>query len=223
MMNIEIFHGISGIKKATGTIVIIDVFRASSTILACLYTGVKQIIPIETVEEARFLKHKHPTWILIGERNGKKIIGFDYGNSPAKINSLQLIDKTVILSTSSGTKGIVNVKNAKECLIASFPNISTILTYLKMKRPRYISLIPMGLNAHKPAIEDTKCAEFICKSLENQSVNYDDFIQPIFQSQGIQRLRRLGQRKDIMYCLQRDIFPILPIYEQDKNIIRIKK
>ena len=135
-MNIKIFSGVNGAKQAKGTAIIIDVFRASSTVLACLSQGAKQIVPVETVKGARELKSKHPTWILVGERNGEKLPGFDYGNSPAAMMSLDLQDQSIILTTSSGTKGIHHAKNAKECIIASFGNISIISTLYQRKESK---------------------------------------------------------------------------------------
>lgn len=151
-MNIKIPQGLKGAQNAQGTAVIIDVFRASSTILACLHKNVKKIIPVETVEEAWSLKHEHRSWILVGERNAKKIFGFDYGNSPATIITLDLLDETIILTTSSGTKGLIHACDAEERIIASFSNISNVISYLKEKQPTVVSLIPMGLNAESPAI-----------------------------------------------------------------------
>ena len=217
MMQLKILQGINGAKKAKETAVIIDVFRASSTIIACLHNESKKIIPVESVEKAFLLKEKYPSWILVGERNGKKIDGFDYGNSPSTMASLYLKDKTIILSTSSGTKGIINAENTDECLIASFTNISKVISYLREKNKEKISIIPMGLNATTPAIEDDLCAEYILKSLQNKHIEYPKMIKQIKQSKGYQRLQRLKQHQDMPYCLQINRFPLVPVYIKEKQ------
>lgn len=219
-MQLKILHGLNGVKKAKGSAIIIDVFRASSTILVCLHKGSREIIPVESVEKALFLKEKHPSWVLVGERNGKKIEGFDYGNSPSTIASLDFKNKTIILSTSSGTKGIVHTENTEECLIASFTNISKVISYLTEKNPKDVSIIPMGLNATTPAVEDDLCAEYIVQSLQNKQIEYAKMIKEIKQSQGFQRLQRLKQYQDISYCLQLNRFPLLPVYTKEKQAIQ---
>lgn len=220
-MNLKILSGVNGAKQAKGIVIIIDVFRASSTILACLSQGAKQIIPIETVKEARELKSKHPSWILVGERNGEKLPGFDYGNSPATMMKLDLQNQIVILTTSSGTKGIHQAKNAKECIIGSFGNVSVISTYIKENNPRDVSIIPMGLNANMPAIEDDCCAQYIYNEILKISFDKKSLLNPIMGSDGIKRLHRLNQSQDVSYCLTLDSFPLIPKYQINKqNIIK---
>lgn len=220
-MEVNILQGVNGAKKSKGTAIIIDVFRASSTILVCLHNGSKEIIPVNSVEKAFLLKEKHPSYILVGERNGKKIDGFDYGNSPSTMASLDLKNKTIILSTSSGTKGIIQAENTDECLIASFTNISKVISYLKEKNPKDVAIIPMGLNATTPAREDDLCAEYIIKSLQNKQIEYTIMMNQIKKSSGFKRLQRLNQHQDIPYCLQLNRFPLLPVYIKEKQTIEI--
>ena len=219
MMDIQIFQGLKGAKQAKGITVIIDVFRASTTILSILHQGAKYITPVESIQKALFFKKQNPSCLLVGERNGKKLPEFDYGNSPATMISLDLYKKSIVLSTSSGTKGICNTDHSSETLIAGFANISKLISYIRNKNTDYLSLIPMGLNATTPAIEDDLCAQLIKKRLQDQSVNYQDYITPIMKSAGIKRLLNLGQQKDISYCLTQDILPIIAIYDKNKGRI----
>lgn len=218
-MRVTILHGLSGAKKAEGTVIIIDVFRASSTIISCLHKKVRNIFPVDTINEARLLKSMHPSWVLIGERNGKKINGFDFGNSPAAVMRSDISNKTVILTTSSGTKGIVHADNAEEVIIVSFSNISKIISYLEKKNPSLVSLVPMGLHARTPAIEDDICAEIISRRLLGKRTEITDPFSVIKNSPGIKRLQRLGQDRDIHYCLEQDIFPIIPVYNKNNHVI----
>ena len=105
---------------------IIDVFRASTTILAVLQQGAKKIISVKSIEQALLFKKQDSSCILVGERNGKKISQFDYGNSPATMIPLNLDKKSIVLFTSSGTKGIFDATYSSETLIDGFANISKI-------------------------------------------------------------------------------------------------
>ena len=159
----------------------------------------------------------------MGERNGKKIFGFDYGNLPATIITLDLLDETIILTTSSGTKGLIHARDAEERIIASFSNISNVISYLKEKQPTVVSLIPMGLNAESPAIEDTVCAEIIRKRLSHEKIDTTGYFSIIEDCLGMKRLKKLGQQADIYYCLQPDLFPIIPYYDKKRKAIDKKE
>ena len=86
---------------------------------------VKQIRPVGTIEEAFFLKSRIQNSILIGERNGQKCDGFDYGNSPSTILKEDVAGKTIIHTTSAGTQGIVNAAYASEIITGSLVNTKT--------------------------------------------------------------------------------------------------
>ena len=96
--------------------------------------------------------------------------GFDYGNSPADIQSVDFSGKTVIQTTSAGTQGFANARDANEVISGSFVNAEAIATYIKKKAPEEVSLVCMGTWAVKPNDEDTLCAEFIAGRLK-QSKN----------------------------------------------------
>ncbi len=91
-MQIDILQLTEGAKKAKGTTVVIDVFRAFSTACYLMAAGASRIIPVEQVEEALALKEQIPDALLLGERNEKKVAGFDFGNSPTHIAALDLRD-----------------------------------------------------------------------------------------------------------------------------------
>ena len=99
-MKINVLHMIDGAKKATGTTVIIDVFRAFTVEAYCFSMGAIKIIPVGDAKIAYELKEKNPEYILVGERHGKILPGFDCGNSPSEIVKLDLKGKTIILGVS---------------------------------------------------------------------------------------------------------------------------
>lgn len=163
---------VSGAKQARGLAVIIDVFRAFTTAAYVLNNGAKKIIPVGTLEEAFGLKRKNPNFILIGERQGVKIEGFDFGNSPTEIKEVDFTDKTVIQTTSSGTNGIINASKAKQIILGNFVCIQSIVDYIKKQRPKIITLVAMGSSGIKKSDEDELCARAIRDLLEGRIADY---------------------------------------------------
>ena len=160
-MEVEILDFIEGARKARGTVVIIDVFRAFSTACYAFAKGAASVIAVGEIEEARKLKSNNPGWVLIGERGGKKLEGFDYNNSPTEIMALDLQGKTVVLTTHAGTQGLVNAASSKELLAGSFVNAKTTAHYILSKTPSKVSLVRMGVAATEQADEDNLCSEYL--------------------------------------------------------------
>ncbi len=172
-MEIEILQLTEGAKRAKGTTVVIDVFRAFSTACYLFAAGAEKIIPVEEVEEALKLKEIFPEAVLLGERNERKVPGFDFGNSPTIIQHGNFSGKTIIMTTSSGTKGLMNATGATEILSGSFVNAEAIIRYLKRTNPANVSLVCMGYEGHTPTQEDTFLAEYIRAEILDQSTDFE--------------------------------------------------
>lgn len=172
-MNIEIIRSLENAEKATGLAVVIDVFRAFSVEAYLFANGAKKIIPVISLEEAYELKQKNPAYILLGERKGIKPDGFDFGNSPTEILNVDFSGKTIIHTTSNGTKGLLNAINAQEVLIGSFVLASSIIQYIRQNNFENISFISTAPN---PAIdnEDILCAYYIRDTLQETFTDEDD-------------------------------------------------
>src|SRR5690554_345264 len=99
---------VAGARDAQNIVVVIDVFRAFSVVCYCFMQGAKAILPAGAVKEALALKERYPGALLIGEREGKKLPGFDLGNSPVEVLESNLEGKILIHTTHAGTQGIVN-------------------------------------------------------------------------------------------------------------------
>ena len=108
-MNIKI---VNNAKLATGLAVVIDVFRAFTVEPYLINNGAKKLIPVGDVQISYDYKKKDNNFILVGERNGIMLPGFDYGNSPSQIENINFSGKTIIHTTSCGTQGIINSVNA---------------------------------------------------------------------------------------------------------------
>lgn len=152
---------IAGAKEAEGIAVIIDVFRAFSTACYCLHGNAKRIIPVGDIQETVFLKERLAHSVLIGERGGKKIDGFDFGNSPTELQYVDLRSKDVIQTTHAGTQGIVNAKKAGEVLTGAFVNAKATAHYIKSKDPAVVTLVRMGWQAETQSDEDNLCADYL--------------------------------------------------------------
>jgi len=218
-MEIKINRCIEGAKAAEGITVVIDVFRASNTIVTLLSGGAACILPIGGLEEAFRLKKENPNQLLFGERGGLPPDGFDFGNSPVQTTNLDVKGKEVILTTSAGSQGIVNAKNADEILIGCFINAQSIVTYLKAKNPKTVTLLAIGNNAIESATEDEECAKYIKSQLEGIPVNLDFVREVILKSKGADRLRRLNQEDDLEFCMQLDTYNVLPRFDQKSEKI----
>ena len=167
---------IVGAKKAQGLTVVIDVFRAFTTAAYVLSNGAKKIIPIGDLDKAFQLKGGNPEFILMGERKGIMVEGFDYGNSPYLIKDIDFSNKTVIMSTESGIQGIVNTKNATEIIAGNFVCVNAIINYIKKLNPEVVTLVAMGEPGKKRDDEDEMCAQYIEDSLNGKSTNFENIL-----------------------------------------------
>ena len=118
-----------------GTAVIIDILRASTTMITALQNGATRVIPCGTTEEAFRLRDQSPqdSILLGGERGGVKIQGFDFGNSPAEYNAAAVAGRTVVFTTTNGTKAILKASSATTILIGAFLNRATIADRLRQE------------------------------------------------------------------------------------------
>jgi len=178
-MNIKILHMIEGAKEATGIAVIIDVFRAFTVEAYLMNNGANRIIPVADVRIAYDYKEKNPDSILIGERHGKILPGFDYGNSPSQIENTYFDNKVLVHTTSAGTQGIANAKNANEILTGSLVNAKAIAEYIKKNNYQDVSLVCMGLEAVSQTEEDNLCAYYIKSLLEDKNIDITNEIQKL--------------------------------------------
>ena len=209
-MNIEILHMIEGAKKAKGTTVIIDVFRAFSVEAYFFASGAIEIIPVGDVNLAYELKEKNPDFVLAGERKGKILPGFDVGNSPSDVIKLDCLGKTVVHTTSAGTQGIANAVNADEILGASLVNARATAEYIKNKNPENVSIVCMGLEALSQTEEDNLCALYIKSILEGTDIDLQTEIENLKYTSGAKFFDKAQNdvfpEEDFHLCTQVDKF-----------------
>ena len=209
-MQINILQLTEGARKAKGSTVVIDVFRAFSTACYLIAAGAEKIIPVEQVEEALRLKALIPDAILLGERSEKKVEGFDFGNSPTHIFQKDFTGKTIIMTTSSGTKGLMNAKGANEILTGSFVNAGAIISYLQRRNPDTVSLVCMGYEGHRPTQEDTFLAEYVRDRIMGIPTDFGKMKEILKTGDGARLLDPANSRwspaQDFELCLDLDRF-----------------
>ncbi len=210
-MKIEILEMIDGAKNAEGLTVIIDVFRAFSLEAHLFHAGADRIYAVGKEETARIMKMHHEDYILIGERGGKILPGFDYGNSPSQTEHLDLRGRRVIHTTSAGTQGLVNAVGASEILTGSLNNAKAIAEYIKRKNPEKVSLVAMGLAGKENTPEDLLCARYIKALLEGQNLDMQKEIEivkndPLTSKFFEPDMQEIFPEKDFYMCMDYDKF-----------------
>jgi 2-phosphosulfolactate phosphatase len=170
---------VEGSKRAVGLTVVIDVFRAFTTAAYVMGNGAERIHPVGSLDEAFRLRELHPDWVLMGERGGRKVVGFDYGNSPYEVRGVDFTGRSVVQTTSAGTQGIVNAVGADEILLGSFVMADAIVEYIKRKNPETVSLVAMGWGGRVKSPEDESLAEYIEKRLSGLEPDFASMKQRI--------------------------------------------
>lgn len=173
-MEIKRLSLISGAREAKGLTVVIDVLRAFTTAAYVIANGAKLIVPVGSLEGAFELKRLHPDWVLMGERGGRRVEGFDYGNSPYEVSHVDFTARTVIQTTGAGTQGVVNAAGAETTLLGSFVTAGAIVRYIEMARPKVVSLVAMGSRGIEPSEEDESCADYIEGCLKGRPPDIDE-------------------------------------------------
>lgn len=226
-VNIKILQLLSGAKEATGITVIIDVFRAFSVESYLFSKGAEKIIPVADLDLAYKLKKDFPDAILVGERDGKKCEGFDFGNSPSELKDANLKGRTVIHTTSAGTQGLFGAKNADIILGAGLVNARATAEYIKRSGYNDVCLVCMGLAAIEPTEEDTLCAEYIERILEEKPMNLEEKIENLKYTSGAkffdEAQNDVFPEEDFYLCTMVDRFDFAIELTKENGLFYMKK
>ncbi len=227
-------------------VIVIDVLRASSTILTALVNQAKEIIPAESVSVAARISKGLGNSVLCGERNGKVIEGFKLGNSPFEYTTEAVKGKTLIFSTTNGTISVTKSKFAKNCVVAGFLNLSAVVNYAASLNDDVTILCSGKLNDF--CIEDSIAAGMIIKGLMDikgktnvelydsgymsyklakhlayRSTKPDSgkLLSMLADSEHGKYLASIGFGGDLKYCAELDKFDKLPFYRN--GVIKLKE
>ncbi len=208
-------------------VVIIDVFRATSTIATALSNGAARVIPVSDVEECKAIGAKLQDAITAGERDGKVIEGLQYGNSPAEYSRDFIKGKTLVITTTNGTR-LLHMALQNGCaqvVTGSFVNLSSVCQHLIYLNKNVV----LGCSAWKDRfnLEDTLFAGAVVSRIKDHFTIHDDaslmaedmynlhrndLFQFVRKTTHWHRLSAYGLEKDLEYCVTKDVANVLPVY-----------
>lgn len=208
-------------------VIVIDVLRATSTMVTALANGCQALIPVLTPEEALEKRLEIPGALLGGERRSMLIEGFDLGNSPFDYAPEKVGGKRVIMTTTNGTRAIRAAAVAKAVWMASFLNLESIVEAIYRLRQRVLLdgiVIFCAGTEDRFDLPDTLCAGMLIDALGSDlelndlgeaarmlfQLSEHSLLETIEQSDHGHRLLELGFKKDVIYCSTANILPIVP-------------
>ena len=167
-MEIRLLSLLEGARRAAGTVVIIDVYRAFTTAAVALQHGAASILLVDTPEAAFKLRREDRGDLCMGEVSGIKVPGFDFGNSPFELSQAGVHGQTLIQSTSAGTRGVVAAGRAEALFAAALVNAEATVHAVLARRPPLVSLVAMGTNGTVRSDEDEQCALYLRNRLRGR-------------------------------------------------------
>ena len=210
--------------------VVFDILRATSTFVTALHHGAEAIIPVSEISEAVALRRRHPDFLLAGERDGLKIgaaqsggVDFDLGNSPREFTPATVRGKTIVSTTTNGTRALRACSGARAVLAGSFLNLAATADYLQRLVPAEILLICAG-TGQGLALEDVLAAGALAEQLPGSHTDAVLIASKLYAGAktnladalaGSQNGSRLGSipalRDDVAICAQTDTLPLVAL------------
>jgi 2-phosphosulfolactate phosphatase len=204
------------------TVVVVDILRATSCMTTALAHGIESITPFAHLEDCLAMKEKD--YFTAGERDGKKVDGFDLGNSPFEYMDEKLKGKKIAFTTTNGTQAIAKSAGADEILIGSFLNLTAVISHL-LNCKNNVLLVCSGWKG-KVNLEDTLFAGAVVDLLKDNiepdcdaplaaqhlySLAKQDMDGFLKNSSHVKRLAKLNIHKDIEFCLTPDQYNVVPV------------
>jgi 2-phosphosulfolactate phosphatase len=212
-------------------VVIIDIFRATSSICYGIENGAEAIIPVAEVEECLAYQAINGNYLLAAERDGAVVEGFDFGNSPFSYTREKVEGKTIVLTTTNGTQALHLSRQAKKVVIGSFLNLTALCNWLKTQNENILLVCAGWKNNFN--LEDTLFAGAVAHQLKDYDykpddaaiaandlyqLGKDDLDDYLSKTSHGERLKKLGIEADIAFCLQVDITTAIPVLEGEKLV-----
>jgi 2-phosphosulfolactate phosphatase len=212
-------------------VVIIDVFRASTSICYGIENGAEAIIPVSQVEECSAYLEKGFNYLLAAERNGEVVAGFDFGNSPFSYTKEKVAGKTIVLTTTNGTHALHLSRNAKKIVLGAFINLTSICNWLKQQNENILLVCSGWKNNFN--LEDTLFAGAVVEQLKDfgfrvddpaiaandlYNIAKDDLDAYLKKTSHSERLKKLGIEADIAFCLNVDLTTAIPVLDGDRLV-----
>ena len=217
-------------------VVIVDIFRATTSMCAAFNNGAAAMRTVATLEEA--MQYKENGYLVGAERNVKKCDFADFGNSPFDFTPEKVAGKEIIFTTTNGTRAVEMALDADEILIGAFSNITSLTNYCYSKE-KNVLILCSGWN-NRFCMEDTLFAGALAEKLIKNgkfSSNSDSTLaalglwkiaQPdlknyICSTEHYERLKNNGLENSVEYCLTDDKAPVLPVYDKISKSFILKK
>lgn len=214
------------------TVIVVDVLRASSTIVTALGNGCRRIIPVADVERARQIARELGNNVLLcGERGGLKVDGFDFGNSPLDYRANIVSGKDIVFTTTNGTQAIQAARNSRTLFVGTFLNLSSVVRR-SLGLGDDVIILCAGRSGTF-SLEDSVCAGLFVKELcvlggfriklrdsalaaKQLFASFQGDIQKVFHaSEHGKILLSLGMERDLDFCALIDVFNIVPLFQKD--------
>jgi len=225
--------------------VVLDILRATTSMMAALANGAEAIIPVLEISEALAIKRARPDVLLAGEREGLRIrpdqtggTDFDFGNSPREFLSDKVRGKTIVMTTTNGTRALRACAHAGTVLIGAFLNLRAIVNWIRREQPPHLILVCSGTR-DQAALEDTLAAGALCERLwpyyasgqVADSAEIARRIYPLLQADllgamkhsrnGLRLLNHPELRTDVYYCVQRETLNFVAGLQQDGAVRKL--
>src|SRR4051812_47319295 len=202
--------------------VVFDILRATTSMITALSNGAEAIIPVEQIGEALELRRQRPEVLLAGERDGVRIRAdltggteFDLGNSPREFTSDKVHGRTIVMTTTNGTRALRTCATAKAVFVASFQNLRATANWLRDNKPQHLLLVCSG-TYEQAAFEDILAAGAVCEriwpnyagGMVADSAELARRIYPLMQPNLLDAMRgsRNGRRLLAMPALRDDVW-----------------
>ena len=210
-MEIRLGSLIRDARKAEGTVVIIDVYRAFTTAAVVFDRGADRLVLVAEVEEALALHNSGVGDLLMGEVDGKRPEGFDYGNSPYEMSQVDVAGKTIVQSTRAGTVGVAAAIKADTIFLGSFVVAKATVQAIQQDNPVLVSIVAMGDRGAHRSDEDEQCALYLRNLLEGRQPDPAAVRSLVMEGGQTQKFFDTSQSQyhpeDVELALQVNLFP----------------
>jgi 2-phosphosulfolactate phosphatase len=207
-------------------VVVVDILRATSCMTTAFAHGIDTIAPFAALEDCLAMKAKG--FYTAGERDGKKVDGFDFGNSPFEYQDAKLKGSKIAFTTTNGTQAIAKSIGAAEIIIGSFLNLSALANHLNTLNNNVLvvcagwkgkfnledtlfagALVEKLKSEVTPACDAPLAAQSLYNSAKNDMVGF------LSNSSHVKRLAKLNIHKDIAFCLTEDTYAVVPVLKDN--------
>lgn len=214
-------------------VVVVDIFRATSTMVAALANGVEEILPFADLEACRLKKDEG--FLIGGERNGLTAPGFEMGNSPVAYLSGEYSGRKLAMTTTNGTQAIEKSKGANGILLGAFTNLQATVSYIQNQN-RDVLIHCAGWKGHFN-LEDSLYAGALAQSLESTHEANEDgalAMKSLYSKEGhnlkrylsqashAKRLQNHGIEQDIDFCLTLDLYEIVGKLDERGFLVKVQ-